>query len=182
MAHRKTTQALSYLAAMSIPELCRQCWDNAENPAHTPAQRRFALRLRREAHDQLIARLGESAAQSMLEGSADAPDPPPPAPVPDAKPQRRRAPRIMYIEQKSAGNRSLSDRGPAEIGEVTFSQSGRSLYYKGKTFHRINSAAYANYRCAETGDDYWISGVKKRGTNRLWAGSGPILDATKPKR
>jgi hypothetical protein len=27
----------------------------------------------------------------------------------------------------------------------------------------------------ETGEEYWISGVKKRGTNRHWAGSGKIL-------
>jgi hypothetical protein len=33
--------------------------------------------------------------------------------------------RIMYIEQKDDGI-----NGPARIGRVTFSKSGRSLYYR----------------------------------------------------
>ena len=32
-----------------------------------------------------------------------------------------------------------------------------------------------NHYDVESGEDYWISGVKKRGTNRHWAGSGRIL-------
>lgn len=31
-----------------------------------------------------------------------------------------------------------------------------------------------NYIDVETGEEYWISGVKKNGTGRHWAGSGPI--------
>jgi len=33
---------------------------------------------------------------------------------------------------------------------------------------------YGNYICVETGDEYWISGVKKRDSNRHWAGSGRV--------
>jgi hypothetical protein len=85
------------------------------------------------------------------------------------------APRNMYVEQKSDGNRWLDDRGPAEIGEVTFSQTGKTIYFKGKSFERIKGGGVAgNYRCVETGDEYWITGVKKRGTNRHWAGGGLI--------
>src|SRR5438128_1785477 len=73
------------------------------------------------------------------------------------------APRVMYIEQKSNGYDSLHDRGAAEIGEVTFSQTGKTVYYKGKTFRRIKGGSYmGNYICVETGDGYWITGVKKR--------------------
>jgi hypothetical protein len=43
-----------------------------------------------------------------------------------------KAPRIMYIESKAAGL-----NGPARIGRVTFSKTGLSIYYKGKTFLRI---------------------------------------------
>ncbi len=32
-----------------------------------------------------------------------------------------------------------------------------------------------NYVDIETGETYWISGVKKNGADRHWAGSGPIL-------
>ena len=88
------------------------------------------------------------------------------------------APRKMYIEQKTDGNRQLEDRGRAEIGEVTFSKTGKTIYYKSKTFERMKGGGvYGNYVCVETGDEYWISGVKERGTNRHWAGGGPIKGA-----
>ena len=31
-----------------------------------------------------------------------------------------------------------------------------------------------NYFDLATGDEYWVSGIKKQGTNRHWAGSGKI--------
>lgn len=40
--------------------------------------------------------------------------------------------RIMYIENKSNG---LS--GPARIGRVAFSKTGRTLYYQGRTFQSL---------------------------------------------
>lgn len=82
--------------------------------------------------------------------------------------------RVMYIEQKTDGARSLQDQGPAVIGEVTFSRTGRTIYFGGKTFERLRKGGiYGNYACLEDGNEYWISGVKKDGTNRLW-GSGPV--------
>ncbi len=85
----------------------------------------------------------------------------------------------MYIEQKNDGARSLDGRGPAEIGEVTFSKTGKTIYYKGKTFQRIKGGGvFGNYVCLEDGNEYWISGVKKRGSNRHWAGGGPVVDTT----
>jgi hypothetical protein len=83
--------------------------------------------------------------------------------------------RMMYIEQKTDGDRSLQDRGPAVIAEVTFSRTGRTVYYKGKTLHRLRKGGiYGNYVCVEDGNEYWISGVKKDGSNRHWAGGGPV--------
>jgi hypothetical protein len=170
---------------MTTAELCRQYWENHfEVKTQSDERSAFSRRLAREAHDELASRLGpdevENALNNHLEGKApreqasgDAPENP--------KPQRIRAPQIMYIEQKSDGNRSLQDQGPAEIGEVSCSKTGRTIYYKGKTFQRENSTV-GNYRCLEDGNNYWISGVKKRGTNRHWAGSGPILNTTKPKK
>ncbi len=87
-------------------------------------------------------------------------------------------PRVMYIEQKYDGRRCLQERGPAEIGEVTFSKTGRTIYYKGKSFRR-QTVGYSNYVCVENGDRYWISGVKKRHSNRSKYGSGPVIDTTK---
>lgn len=32
-----------------------------------------------------------------------------------------------------------------------------------------------NYIDIETGEEYWISGIKMNGKDRHWAGSGPVL-------
>ena len=77
----------------------------------------------------------------------------------------------MYVENKS----EAGDLGEARIGWVTFSKTGRSIYYRGKTFQRIKGGGVSgNYFDPETGDEYWISGIKKQGTNRHPAGGGEI--------
>jgi len=80
-------------------------------------------------------------------------------------------PRIMYIELKSDQN----DRGPARIGRITFSQTGKTLYYRGRQFRSCKGGGVgANYFDVETGEEYWISGCKKNGQDRHWAGGGPV--------
>ena len=54
------------------------------------------------------------------------------------------------------------------------SRSGQTVYFNGKAFKRTTAGAGGNYYDVETGDDYWISGVKKNGQDRHWAGSGKI--------
>src|SRR5690348_7508578 len=71
--------------------------------------------------------------------------------------------RIMYIEGKSA---SLD--GPARIGRVTFSKTGLTIRYKGKEFQRTTFPLKANYFDVATGDDYWISGPRRDGRDRLY--------------
>ena len=79
--------------------------------------------------------------------------------------------RIMYLERKSGFN----DNGPARIGRVTFSKSGRSVDYRGRRFERIRGGgASGNFEEVETGDEYWISGIKRDGSDRHWAGSGDV--------
>jgi hypothetical protein len=76
-------------------------------------------------------------------------------------------PRIMYIEHKGDG---IS--GPARIGLVTFSKSGKSIYYQDRRFHTLAGSGFkANYFDWETGEQYWISGCKKRGADRLYSGT-----------
>jgi hypothetical protein len=77
---------------------------------------------------------------------------------------------LRYIEVKSG----FSDNGPAWIGRVTESRSRRTVYFDGKALKRGAGTA-GNYFDSATGTEYWVSGVKKRGTNRHWAGSGRIL-------
>jgi hypothetical protein len=81
------------------------------------------------------------------------------------------APRIMYFENKS-GSSPGSDPGlvrPARIGRVSFSKTGRSLYYNGKTFRSLSGAGFkANFYDVESGEHYWISGPKKNGEDGLY--------------
>ena len=76
----------------------------------------------------------------------------------------------MYIENKSGGLPGQSGLvGPARIGRVTFSKTGKSLYYKGKTFQSLKGRGFkANYFDVDTGDEYWISGPKKNGADGLY--------------
>ena len=71
----------------------------------------------------------------------------------------------MWIEDKSAGI-----VGPARIGRVTFSKSGRSLCYGGRRFETLSGQGFkANYFDVESGDQYWISGCRKDGMDALYS-------------
>ena len=74
---------------------------------------------------------------------------------------------LKYIELKSGYN----DNGPAWIGWVKSSQSGKTLYFNDHAFQKA-SEGKGWYYDIETGERYWISGVKKNGMDRHWAGSG----------
>jgi hypothetical protein len=73
---------------------------------------------------------------------------------------------IMYIEYKGGGL-----AGAGRIGRVSFSDSGKSIYYKGKTFQSLKGRGFkANYFDLKTGEKYWISGCKKSGGDTLYPG------------
>jgi hypothetical protein len=77
--------------------------------------------------------------------------------------------RIMYIELKETLN------GPARIGRVSFSKTGRSIYYGGKTFRSLKGDGFkSNYFDVETREEYWISGCHKDGGDRNYASNLPI--------
>ena len=81
--------------------------------------------------------------------------------------------RIMYIENKSGGL-----EGPARIGRVYFSKSGKTLYYRGQRFRSLKGSGFkSNYYDVDTGDEYWISGPRKDRNDRLYGGQlGGIID------
>ena len=81
--------------------------------------------------------------------------------------------RLMYVESKDG----LIDGARARIGWVTFSKSGRSVYFHGLTLARANVAG-GNFIEAETGATFWVSGVKERGSNSHPAGAriGIVVD------
>jgi hypothetical protein len=76
--------------------------------------------------------------------------------------------RLMYVELKTG----YSDNGPAWIGKASFSKTGRTIYFNGQAFR--GGRLGGNHHEVESGDTYWISGVKKDGSDRHWAGAGGI--------
>ena len=77
--------------------------------------------------------------------------------------------RIMYMECKTGAR-----AGSARIGRVTSNRTGRSLHYRDRVFRRIvGGGAHSNYLDDATGEEYWISGCKRRGGDRLH-GSAPV--------
>jgi len=81
----------------------------------------------------------------------------------------------MYIEHKTMQN----DRGEAWIGEVEFSKSGQTIYFNDLALKKMKGTHYAyseysNYYDLENRQAYWISGVKKNGEDRHWAGGGKV--------
>ena len=79
---------------------------------------------------------------------------------------------LRYIELKSG----FGDSGPAWIGRVSLSKSKTTVYFNGRALKKAKGGGISgNYFDIETGEEYWVSGVKKNGGDRHWAGSGPVL-------
>ena len=79
--------------------------------------------------------------------------------------------RIMYIENK--GDDGIV--GEACIGRVTFSKTGKSLYYRGQRFASLKGNGFkSNYLNVETRETYWISGCKRDGRDALYSTSVEI--------
>jgi hypothetical protein len=74
----------------------------------------------------------------------------------------------MYVENKDG----TIDGVAARIGWVEFSKSGSSVYYRGKVLKKAKGGGVAgNFYDEETGEEYWVSGIKKRGSNTHFAES-----------
>ena len=80
--------------------------------------------------------------------------------------------RIMFIECKSEAGLA----GGPRFGRVTFSKSGRSLQYDGRSFMKSSHGFASNYVEEETLAEYWISGCKKDGGDTLSGGMIEIDD------
>ncbi len=75
----------------------------------------------------------------------------------------------MYVEFKG------DLHGSARIGRVTFSRTGATLHYRGKSFQSLKGNGFkSNYRDIETGEEYWISGPRRDGTDRLYKSDWPV--------
>lgn len=60
---------------------------------------------------------------------------------------------LKYIELKSG----YGDNGPAWIGYLEFSKSGKTTYFNDQAF---SGSGHGGCHDLETGDIYWITGIK----------------------
>ena len=80
--------------------------------------------------------------------------------------------KLVYVELKSG----YSDNGPAWIGRCKYSRTERTIYFNDRALRPTGGAGdRGNYHDVESGDEYWVSGVKKDQNDRHWAGSGVVL-------
>lgn len=77
--------------------------------------------------------------------------------------------RLMYVENKDG----TIDGVNARIGYVTFSKTGNTVYYRGRELAKAQGIR-GNFLDVATREEYWISGVKKRGSNVHWAESATV--------
>lgn len=90
----------------------------------------------------------------------------------DAESAFEMKPRLMYIELKTD-----SVRGPARIGRVAFSKTGRTLTYAGRTLAPVKGRALkANYVDTQTSEEFWISGPRVDGRDSLYATTVAIAE------
>lgn len=74
--------------------------------------------------------------------------------------------RLMYVENKDGDIDGVS----ARIGWVEFSKTGKTVRYRGRELASIGGRGVrGNFRDVETHEEYWVSGVKRRGSNTHWA-------------
>ena len=71
--------------------------------------------------------------------------------------------RVMYVENKDGDIEGVS----ARIGWVTFSKTGISVKYRGKTLRRSKGRPVnGNFFDVDTNETYWVSGIKRNGSNQ----------------
>jgi hypothetical protein len=72
--------------------------------------------------------------------------------------------KIMYVEYKGDGL-----AGTAWITRVSFSKTGRSVYFDGRRLETLDGQGYkANYFDIATGERYWVSGPRRDGKDSLY--------------
>ncbi|MFN3650547.1 MAG: 1-deoxy-D-xylulose-5-phosphate synthase [Armatimonadota bacterium] len=81
--------------------------------------------------------------------------------------------RIMYVEYK--GHEIV---GPGCITRIQYSKSGSSIYFRGKRLQTLSGTGVhkSNYIDVETGEEYWVSGPRRDGKDRLYGGVVEIDD------
>ena len=77
---------------------------------------------------------------------------------------------IVYVEIETGGNHD----GKAWIGKCFFSKSGKTIYFNGNVYQKGGRGGAGNHYDIDSGEGFWISGVKKNGMDRHKFGKGII--------
>jgi hypothetical protein len=84
---------------------------------------------------------------------------------------------ISFFRLSTVRIESRGSKRSARIGRVTFNRTGRTLSYKGQSFQSLKGQGFkANYRETETGEQYWISGPRRDGLDRLYGKSALVVE------
>jgi hypothetical protein len=79
--------------------------------------------------------------------------------------------RLMYVENKDGH----IDGVAARIGWVAFSKTGKTVYYRGRELTGVGGRGIrGNFIDVATREEFWVSGVKRRGSNTHWAEKVPF--------
>jgi hypothetical protein len=155
--------------AMGVAELERWKWYWMRHAQHlTPKVCKQAMKRVYDIEKAIEQKGGKGPDASEINTSETSLSPS--LPLSPAQKAKALANRVMYIECKAG---ALT--GTARIGRVTFSKTGRTLYYGGQRFQSLKGAGFkSNYYCVETGEDYWISGPKRKGGDRMYGSVLPV--------
>lgn len=74
---------------------------------------------------------------------------------------------LKYIELKTGH----AHNGPAWIGYIELSKSRKTIYFNGKA---LNGNGHGACSDKQSGEIYWVSGIKKNGQDRHQCGNGKI--------
>lgn len=70
--------------------------------------------------------------------------------------------RVMYLENKDGHIEGVA----ARIGWVSFSKTGQTIYYRGRVLQKAKGGGVrGNFFDVESREEFWVSGVKQRGSN-----------------
>lgn len=68
----------------------------------------------------------------------------------------------MFVQLKSGHD---TDRGPSWIGWVDFNRTFKTARYRGRELRRTPALIDANFADVDTGEEFWVSGPKRDGSD-----------------
>lgn len=83
--------------------------------------------------------------------------------------KKRMEKEILYVEKTNGFNHDEE----AWIGYGFFNRTRKTIYFNGRILGK-GRGTVGNFVDIDSGEEFWVSGVKKNGQDRHWAGKGKI--------